>query len=46
MAKALLAKRDEATLRRLSELLGIELEDYAERILNGNESQNNNETEE
>ena len=44
VAKALLVKRDEATLRHLSELLGIELEDYAARILN--ESQNNNETEE
>lgn len=39
VAKALLAKRDEATLRHLSELLGIELEDYAERILNNNETE-------
>ncbi|MEE0888155.1 MAG: hypothetical protein U0L97_02990, partial [Candidatus Saccharimonadaceae bacterium] len=44
VAKALLTKRDEATLRHLSELLGIELEDYVARILN--ESQNNIETEE
>lgn len=40
VALALLAKRDEATLRHLSDLLGINLDDYAARILGEEKSQN------
>ena len=40
VTRALLAKRDEATLKHLSELLGIDLEEYADRIL-GNETATN-----
>ena len=40
VTRALLAKRDEATLKHLSELLGIDLEEYADRIL-GNEAATN-----
>lgn len=40
VTRALLAKRDEATLKHLSELLGIDLEEYADRIL-GNKAATN-----
>ena len=35
IAQALLIKHDEATLRDLSEQIGIDLEEYADQIING-----------
>ncbi|MBO4854983.1 hypothetical protein J5500_01085 [Candidatus Saccharibacteria bacterium] len=45
LAQALLVKHDEATLRDLSEKIGIDLEEYAELILRGTPTDDNAETE-
>ena len=45
LAQALLVKHDEATLRDLSEKIGIGLEEYAELILRGTPTDDNAETE-
>lgn len=42
LAKALLAKHDEVTLHDLSERVGIDLDEYADQIMNGTQSEEEN----